>query len=252
MSPAGIKNLTQTPADILAYRSELVRTGKYEPIGRMMKMSIGDSQRFQKPVGDNLFDRFGRFMDFRHCMLPLGLSLDSTQLLVTSALLRVSCPHCAGQGQTSHFLSAGASTAVCPQCLKPFSQAPEVKLPDVPDPLWTPEKFTQDEIEGRVERDPRKVFPRMLPQYLANRCEKDGGKPALMEGTDYMLFQPVVRIAFQATARDARTGQALAIAAAGLIDCIPDESGKETCFLVNYRTGECHFFGGKYLIAVRQ
>jgi hypothetical protein len=246
------QNLMQTPADILNYQLELVRTGKYEMIGRIMKLSIGDSARFKKPVDDKQFEQFGRFIDFRHCMLPIGLSFDSSQLLVLAPLLRVSCPKCAERGQTTQFLSAGASTVICPQCMTSFSQAPEVKLPDVPDPFWQPEKFTQDEIEGRAPRDPKKIFPRMLPQYLANRCEKQGTQPALLEGTDYMMFQPVVRMAFQATVRDPKTGSPLAIAAAGLINCLPNEEGKESCFLVNYRTGECHFFGGKYVIQVKQ
>lgn len=252
------KALTQTPADILTYQSELVRTKQVEGLGKIMHMSIGSSARFKPPVKDALFDLHGRFIDFRRCQLPLGLSLDGSQLLVLAPLLRVTCPKCKERGQCTQFLSGGASTVVCPICSRPFSQEPEVKLPDLPDPFWVPEPFTKEEIEGvdaagkPVERDPAKIFPRMLPQYLANRCEKDGAQPALLEGSDYMMFQPVVRMAFQATVRDPKTGSPVAIAAAGLIDCLPDDSGKESCFLVNYRTGECHFFGGRYLIAVKQ
>lgn len=248
MTETQAKTLTQTPADILTLQSDWVRTGKYEPLGVMMKMSIGDSARFTPPAGDALFDLHGRFIDFRRCMMPIALSLDAQgMLLVTAPLLRQSCPNCAAKGKTAQFLSSGQSTVVCPDCLKAFTQPPEVKLPDLPDPNWVPEKFSQDEIEGRAPRDPKKIFPRMLPQYLANRCEKDGTRPGLLEGTDYMMFQPVVRIAFQRMMPS--TGQLTA--AVGLIDCIANDEGKEACFLVNYRTGECHFFGGKYLIAVK-
>ena len=246
------KTLTQTPADILGYQSELVRTGKFEMIGKIMHIAIGASARFTPPAKDPLFDLHGRFIELRHCQLPIGLSPDGSQLLVLAPLLRVTCPNCQKRGQTTQFLSGGASTVICPVCAKPFSQQPEVKLPDLPDPFWQPEAFTKEEIESSVERAPKKIFPRMLPQYLANRCEKDGAQPGLLEGTDYMMFQPLVRMAFQAMVRDPKGGSPVAIAAAGLIDCVPDDSGKESCFLVNYRTGECHFFGGKYLIAVKQ
>jgi hypothetical protein len=239
------ETITGSPVDMLRYQEGLVRTGQYESIGRMMKMSIGDSGRFKPPVQDALFEKFGRFIDFHRCMLPLALSRDNSQLLVTAKLLRVTCPHCAGRGQCTQFLSGGATTTICPVCEKPFSMQPEVKLPDLPDPNWVPEPFTQSEIEGGP-RDPKKIFPRMVPQYLANRCEKDGSQPALLERTDFMLFQPVVRIAFQATVREEPT------AAAGLIDIVPDARGQECCFLVNYRTGECHFYGGRFVITVRK
>ncbi|MGH7744955.1 MAG: hypothetical protein ACREQ5_09155 [Candidatus Dormibacteria bacterium] len=234
--------ITGTAVDTLQYQSDLVRAGTYEPIGRMMKLSVGDSAKFKPPVDDKLFDRFGRFIDLRHCMLPLALSPDDSQLLVTARLLRLTCPKCAAQ-----FLSGAATTAVCPQCLASFTATPEVKLPDLPDPFWTPASWTQDEVEGRTKPDPAKTRPPILAQFLTNRCEQDEhGQPSLIARTNYMVFQPVVRIAFQAES----AGKLMA--AAGLIDCKPGRGGLETAFLVDYRTGECHFYGGTFLIARKE
>lgn len=233
--------LTATPADTLKYQADLVRTGRYEPIGRMMKMSIGDSAKYTRPPGDSLLEKFGRFVDFRHCELPIALSLDNSQLLVTARLLRADCPKCAHQ-----FISR-SSTEVCPQCLASFSAPPAVKLPDMPDPFWEPKPWTQDEVEGRARPDPAKTRAPMLEQKLTARCEQEASRPALLEGTDFMIFQPVVRIAFQAENSDGRV-----LPSVGIITCTSGRGGFESAFLVNYKTGECHFFGGAFVIARRE
>lgn len=238
MSPA---TLTGTQADILKYQAGLVRKGMFEPLGRMKMLSIGDSKDYSPPADDNFIRKFGRFIDFRRCMLPLALSKDQTQLLVTAPLLRADCSRCKAQ-----FPSGGEGTHVCPQCLFAFAATPRVELPDVPDPFWTPADWTPEEVTGQKQPDPEKIHPPMIPQRLIDRCELRDGKPALLDGTDFMVFQPVVRIAYQAETLGMLT------AAAGIIACVSGAGGTQTAFCVNRLTGEAHFFGGKFVIAQKQ
>ena len=234
------QQMTGTPADLLKYQANLVRTGRFEPLGRMMKLSIGDSADYRPPQGDNFLQRFGRFMDFRRCMLPIALSLDNSQLLVTASLLRAQCPKCQTQ-----FPSGGAGAHVCPQCLQSFATSPVADLPDVPDPLWTPADWTPEEVQGIVKPDAAKIHPPLIAQRLTDRCEQKNGGPALLEGTNFLVFQPVVRIAYQAETKGTL------VAAAGLIACTAGAGGMQTAFLVDRATGEAHFFGGKFVISQR-
>lgn len=234
------EQMTGTPADLLKYQSNLVRTGRFEPLGRIMKLSIGDSKDYTAPVNDNFLQRFGRFMDFRRCMLPIALSLDNSQLLVTAPLLRAQCPKC-----NTQFPSGGAGAHICPQCLQSFAAVPVADLPDVPDPLWSPAPPSEDEVTGRVPMNPARIHPPLIAQRLLDRCERKDGGPALLEGTNFLVFQPVVRVAYQAENKGSL------VAAAGLITCMAGAGGMQTAFLVDRTTGEAHFFGGKFLIAQR-
>lgn len=234
------EQIAGTPADLLKYQSNLVRTGRFEPLGRMMKLSVGDSKDYTAPAGDNFLQRFGRFMDFRRCMLPIALSLDNSQLLVTAPLLRAQCPKCSAQ-----FPSGGAGAHVCPQCLQSFATTPVADLPDVPDPLWSPAAPSDDEVTGRVPMNPARIRPPLIAQRLLDRCERKDGSPALLEGTNFLVFQPVVRIAYQAESNGSL------VASAGLITCMAGAGGMQTAFLVDRTTGEAHFFGGKFVIAQR-
>lgn len=234
------EQMTGTPADLIQYQNDLVRTGRFEPLGRMMNLSVGDSADYKPPQGDNFLQRFGRFMDFRRCMLPIALSLDNSQLLVTAPLLRAQCPKCQTQ-----FPSGGAGAHVCPQCLQSFAASPVAELPDVPDPLWTPGDWTPEEVQGIVKPDAAKIHAPLFAQRLTDRCEQKNGAPALLERTNFMVFQPVVRIAYQVESKEKM------VPAVGLITCTAGAGGMQTAFLVDRTTGEAHFFGGRFVIVKR-
>jgi hypothetical protein len=192
--------LTMTPADVIAYQKELVRTGDYLPVGRMQKISIGPNANYVPPP-DPYIARFGRMIELRNRFLPLGQSRDRSLLLVTAPL--------------------------------PVENG-RVVLPDLPDPTWKPADWSPEEVTGAIERDASKDVPRMIPQRLEDRSNER------LEGTNMLVFQPVIRVAFQP-----ELGNRLQ-STAWTIECLPDPSGKGTAFLVDMKTGECFFFGGRY------
>lgn len=211
--------LTITPAGLIEYQRELVRTGKTIPLGRMQKIAIGPSRDYTPPPDDPYIQRYGRMIELRDRFLPIAQSPDRSLVLVTAPLLD-------RQGQ--------------------------VRLPDLPDPDWKPPAPTLEEIEGREERDPktgkmRRVLVEraaaaqpMLAQRLTDRCEIAGGQPAVLEGTNFLVFQPVLRVAFQPEIENRLLGTAWTM------EFFPDAEGKHCAFLVDAKNGECHFLFGRY------
>jgi len=223
---------TATPADILKYQSDLVRTGQYLPVGRINKISIGPCASYTPPAGDAFIARFGRMFDLRDRFLPLAMSHDRSQLLVTGPMLDASG---------------------------------RVGLPDLPDPNWKAPERTQEEICGvedkeatanlrkttpnarpvmrPVELDLSRNTPRMIPQRLEDRTSDvlagSGGK--------LLVFQPVERLAVQPEKDSNLLGTAWVIR----FRFNPAEK-THACFIVNRQTGECHFFGGLWDIVRAQ
>lgn len=234
--------LTATQADLIGWQNDVIKKGQYESLGRVMYISVGDSADYTPPPNpDNYLKRYGRLMTFRRCMLPIALSNDNTQLLITAPLLVSRCPRCKAQQ-----ISAGPGTCICEQCLLAYSATPVADLPDVPDPLWVSPERTSDEIQGKVPVAPEKIHSPMLPQRLIDRCEQKDGRPALLSGSDFLVFQPVVRIAYQAETLGMLT------AAAGMISCGPGAGGLQTALVIDRFTGEAHFIGGKFVLALKR
>lgn len=150
--------VTNTPADILAYQNELVRTGKYTPLGRMKKIAVGPSGAAPPPA-DNFMRKFGRFIDFRERSLPIAQSLDGSMALITSRWI--------------------------------WTDKSVAALPDVPDPLWKPPSWTRDEVTQKVDRDPAKDRPPMIAQRLRDRAD------GYLENSQTLVIQPVLSIVFQ-------------------------------------------------------
>lgn len=218
--------LTMTPADILKYQSELVRTGKGLPLGRMIKIAIGPSDDFRQTPADGFIKKYGRLIDLRDRFLPIAQSADRTMILVTAPL----------RGRDGR-----------------------VGLPDVPDPEWVAPPRSKEEMEGveRVhngrkyrispgDKDPYtgQIVPgvdvsrykaRMLPQLLRDRTD------VMLEGTNFLIFAPVVHIAFQPELGGELAGTVWTI------DCLPNPADRTLMtLLVDERTGETHFFGGLF------
>lgn len=209
------KSLTMTPKDILAYQSELVRTGNYHPLGRMQKIAIGPSGDYTPPPDDPYIAKYGRLIELRESFLPIAHSPDRSMILVTAPLL---------------------------------DRNGYVGLPDLPDPGWIPGPPSEEEILGREEiRDGRKVRvaytdldrvkPKMIPQRLEDRTS------VRLDGSNYLVFAPLERVTFQPEI-DNRT-----VGTAWWIDCkLNPADGTHPTLLIDQKTGEVHFFGGRYSI----
>jgi hypothetical protein len=211
------KSLTMTPKDILAYQCELVRTSNYLPLGRMQKIAIGPSGDYTPPAGDLYIQKYGRLIDLRNSFLPIAHSPDKSMILVTAPLL---------------------------------DRDGYVALPDLPDPSWIPAPPSKEEIEGREVIDTAngtkrresytdfdRVKPRMIPQRLEDRTS------IRLEGSNFLVFAPVERITFQPEI-DNRT-----VGTAWWIDCKANPADKTMAtLLVDQKTGQVHFFGGRYSI----
>jgi hypothetical protein len=208
---------TTSAADILKYQNQLVRTQDVEPLGRMQKIAIGPVAGYIPPPGDALIAKFGRIIELRDRVLPIAQSRDRSMIVVMAPMV----------------LADG-----------------RVGLPDLPDPQWTPPAPTKEEIEGIEiidEKTGRKIrkFPetsarqnvRMLPQRLEDRAE------SRLQGTNFLVFSPVLRITFQPEINKRMIGDAW------LIECKYNNADRtHMTLLVDERTGETHFFGGAYEI----
>jgi hypothetical protein len=218
MSPVATATRS-APADILKYQSDCVRTQKFIPLGRMQKIAIGPNAAWNPAsfAHDPIIRKYGRFIELRDQFLPIGQSLDKSMILITSPLV---------------------------------NRANRVALPDLPDPDWTAPVRTREEIEGiekkdangRTYREPYKGEPGryqapMIPQNLVDRAD------SIMEGTQFLVFQPVEYFTFQPEIKGRLTSDAWRVR------CKPDFStspATHTALLVDRATGEAHFFGGVF------
>jgi hypothetical protein len=245
---ARTQELTRTPADILKYQSELVRTGKSFPLGRMQKISIGPAAGYVAPPADPYIRKFGRLIDLRDRFLPIAQSPDKSMILVTAPLV---------------------------------DRNNRVQLPDVPDPDWTPAGYTGEELERAaqgqeitlamaeraiaeaqaagntrevakwraaaqnvrdgfkvsmpVERPIEKDLARMIPQRLEDRTNE------ILEGTQFLVFSPVINVAFQPEIERRLVGTAWTLQFG-----YNPADGTHPSLLIDRQTGETHFFGGLY------
>lgn len=196
--------LKMTPADLLKYRNDLVRTGKYLPLGRMRTIAIGPCSTYKPPANDPIIKIRGRMIDLSGQYLPIAQAPDKAMILVTSTLRDA-------QGR--------------------------VALPELADPTWRAADYTPEEATLAVDRPEWKDKVRMLPQRLEDRTNDE------LEGTGFLVFQPVLRITYQPELVDKDRGNQFQ-PAEWKIEFRPDVAGVHCAFLCDPRTGECHFFGG--------
>lgn len=195
-----------TDADLIQYQRDLVRTKNCIPLGRALQVAVGPSENWRPPEQDAYVRKYGRLLVLRDN--PLPIAQQAGQLLVTADLK----------------LPDG-----------------RVGLPDIPDPDWTPPNYTAEEVTGIVKRDRMKDRPPMLTQRLTDRCEMINGSPAVMAGTDFLIFQPVVRVLFQPEIEMQMVPEVWIAQFRAVGD-------RHCAFLVNHKTGESFFFGGAFEI----
>lgn len=215
-----------TPADILKFQNDAVRTGNFEPLGRMQKISIGPNAGWQPRTDDAILQKFGRFIELRDQPLPIAQTRDRSMLLVCAPLLN--------------------------------KVTGRVELPDLPDPNWVAPAPTREEIEGvevtKAITDPAtgktitqkiREFPKDSPRAHAKMLKQDlvARAEGFLEGTNFLIFSPVIRITFQPEINKRMMGDAW------VIECKHDPATRtDTALLVDRATGEMHFFGGRYEI----
>lgn len=197
------RTITNTPADVLAYQSELIRTGKMLPLGRMQKIFIGPTAGYVQP-NDPYINKFGRMIDLRERMLPVAYSPDRSMILVPAAMV---------------------------------DRNGYVGLPDVPDPTWVPGTWTREETQG-ADRPKEKDICRMIPQRLEDRTSEK------LAGSNFLVFAPVISFTFQPEISGELAGRIW------ICHWFQSAIDRTDCsLLVDRRTGETHFFGGRYDIA---
>ena len=198
------KTLSMTPADLLKYRNELTRTGNYLPLGRMRTIAIGPCATYTPPANDPIIKRRGRMIDLSGQWLPIAQAPDKAMILVTSTLR---------------------------------DAQNRVALPELADPDWRAADYTEDEATLKAVRPEYKDKVRMIPQRLEDRTND------VLEGTNFLVFQPVLRITYQPELLDKGKSHGFQ-PAEWKIEFRPDAGGVHCAFLCDPGTGECHFFGG--------
>lgn len=208
---------TTDAAGILKYQSDLIRTGQYEPLGRMQKIAIGPNAKYIPPANDAIIAKVGRLIELRDRPLPLAQSRDRSMLIVPGMLL---------------------------------DRTGRVGLPDLPDPNWVAPAPTKEEIEGvevvdtvsgnkirKFPTDSARLHVRMIPQNLVDRAE------GRLEKSNFLVFSPVIGITFQPEINSRMVGDAW------LIECRYNPVDQtHMALMVHERTGETHFYGGMYEI----
>jgi len=146
-------------------------------------------------------------------------------------------------------------------CMAPMIRSDGfVGLPDLVDPTWRAEAYTPEEamnpdcdancrktvdiLAGGKTRPHKHVNlragkdkARLIPQRLEDRTNDR------LAGSNYLVFQPVLRITYQP--EEIKAGDQHGFKPAEWkIEFRPDAGGTHCAFLVDQSTGECHFFGG--------
>src|SRR5258708_18059139 len=179
--------LTMTPADLLKYRDELVRTGKFFPLGRMRTIAVGPCDTYTPPPNDPIISGWGpqpqrnargRMLDFSGQWLPIGQAEDKSMILVTSTMVRadgyIGLPDLVDPMWRAADYSP--EEAMTPDC-----DANCRKLVDI---LPSGEKVEHKHVNLRGDKDK----PRLIPQRLEDRTNDR------LAGTNFLVFQPALGI----------------------------------------------------------
>ncbi|TMI88362.1 MAG: hypothetical protein E6H00_13085 [Bacillati bacterium ANGP1] len=208
-------SLTGTPADLITYMREKIRTHDYEPMGRISEIAIAPSRHWNPDPGDPLVMKWGRLMRFRNQWLPLAQTFDRTVLLAPAPMM---------------------------------DKSGRIGLPDLPDPTWRPDPWTEEETAGTAVRPIEKDMARMVPQTLEARADRGpSGGLAKPEGTNFLVFRPVINIVYQPERDRQLVAQMWKIEAG-----YDPATDTEMTLLVDPSTGETLFYGGRYDIVANE
>jgi len=210
--------------DIFKFQNETVAAGNYEFLGRCKKIVL-EAEEGARTQAPHVTAKIGHVLDWYDTphpqggtvrnYLPIGQTRDHKMILALEHVVKRDF-----QGRLT----------------------PEVGLPDMPDPGWKPMQPRNTEEAEALEEARRKgevgvLMAPMIPQDLNQLTSK------IVGGTEFLVFQPVVQILFQP-----EINGALQATYWTLLCSFDPATRTEPAFLVNRRTGEAHFFGGRFEI----
>ncbi|HLW53238.1 MAG TPA: hypothetical protein VKW06_10385 [Candidatus Angelobacter sp.] len=208
LSAAEISN----PADVLRWQAEQIQQGQYDLLGRVWVIVLADAAGGNLPakairnVLGNRLEFYGYDGRSGNPLLPrIAATKDKGTLLL----------------------------------LDPFTrQDGAVGLPDIPDPTWEPPiptaaQLAFDPSKQKKEKPYIPPRPAMIRQELAERAR------AMLKGTRYMVFGPVMQILVRPEG----------IPDGWILQCGGEvHSGRSMELIVNLDTGAAFLYGGRYQI----
>lgn len=222
--PAPRPGVAASLEEILKYQDDLVNSGNYDFLGRCKRIVL-EAEKDSRTQPNFVTQKLGHILewyDLPHpkggmvrTYLPIGQSRDRKMILALEPILKRDF-----QGRLTE----------------------QVGLPDMPDPSWKPgQPRNTQEAEEEAERIRKGVIPfpiaPMIPQDLNQLTNK------IIQGTDILVFQPVVQVLFQPV-----INEALQATYWTLLFSFDPASRTWPALLVDRKTGAAHFFGGKYEI----
>lgn len=203
--------------DMLEYQRTLAQTRNYEYLG-LMKRVVLEAEKDARTQAPGVTSKLGHCLEWydqRHPKggtirqyMPIAQSIGGAMILCLEPLLRRDLLGRLIPGQ--------------------------VGLPDMPDPSWKPRQARKDEIEsGRFDADA--TDPSMIAQNLGELTDH------IVDGTEIYVFQPVVQVLFQPEINKQLQPTYWTL----LFDFDP-ATNTHPAFLVDRKSGECAFYGGKH------
>lgn len=200
--------------DILKYQKTLAETKTYEYLG-LMKRIVFEAEKDTRTQAPNVTSKLGHCLEWYDQRHPKGGTIRQYLPIAQS-------------------LGGGMIL-----CLEPLLKRDligrlvpgQVGLPDMPDPSWKPRNPTAQEVqEGWFGEDPT-----MIQQDLNQLTDK------IIAGTEILVFQPVVQVLFQPEINKQLQPTYWTL----LFDFDP-ATNTHPAFLVDRKSGECAFYGGKH------
>lgn len=201
-------SIAASNADLLNWQREQIRTGAYEEIGKCWLVVLEASAGAATPSA-NVANVLGSRIEFYNWMPRIAQTRDRGNLLLLDPLIR-----------------ADGS----------------VGLPDIPDPSWIPgvptaEDFFEDPETQQKPKDYVAPKAPMIRQDLRDRAR------GVLKGTNFLVFGPVVQILIRPHALP-EGWIAYCSASAGTAG----SQGTQMELLIDEKTGEAFFFGGRFNI----
>ena len=223
-APLARPGLAATLEEIFKYQNQLVDTGNYEFLGRMKRIVL-EAEQDARTQAPGITSKIGHVLEWYNQPHPRGGMIQNYVPIAQSR---------------DHKMVLALEPILKRDLMGRLT--PEVGLPNMPDPSWKPQspKNTKEAeewarlaaAEGRNVSDPT-----MIAQDLNQLTQK------MLQGSEYLVFQPVVQVLFQPV-----VGDALQATYWTLLFSYDPASKTYPAFLVDRKTGEAHFYGGKYEI----
>jgi hypothetical protein len=206
-----------TLPDILKYQKTLAETKTYEYLG-LMKRIVLEAEAGARTQAANVTSKLGHCLEWydqRHPKggtirnyLPIAQSIGGGMILCLEPMLK---------RDLIGRLTPGA-----------------VGLPDMPDPSWKPRNARTEEIQtGKFDDD--FTQPPMIAQDLNQLTDK------IIAQTEILVFQPVAQVLFQP-----EINRQLQATYWTLLFSFDPATNTHPAFLVDRKSGECAFYGGKH------